>query len=684
MNNTFDQTLPCLQCVGPWWSENDRRILFCHLNKMFSFNDGYLATLPAAKYKVGDEDLCLSNSDINNEYARFSKDNEGKRSTCNKIRNFKFSFGKINPHICYLCPFSKTYKNYNQSHEYRLIYYFLNDINLDFKAYISKNNTTVDTLFDSYYPAYIDKVLVDAFPFSMIAQFVLDKESNAYLSAPSDFKNELNDMCKKIIIEQVRYVRLKDKYEVNGLSYKDEIIKAGANAFDMLLNSNAKTRLDIDDRMVVRLFNIVKDRKSYIPKAKSEYHTLLKGKSTNLFQTNIDNYISALQQKQSTEDLLSKELTSLEDDSFKSNPELDKFVANINCISPEKITTTLPLSIISNYEHNLLTEKFKEMNEDNNFKYNKEDYTFYKSYYSIISSDDIYVYGSDAIENDSNILKAFIQDAAYISIESACLKDIKGILMMNPDGDLIFYSIERYGPKLIRDIADSNILAFTSNIYYLCRYLYKNKVYNFNLKDVGSALSLAKRQITKGINDISVDHFPDCMKHFKELYDKSIGSLSKEDLDHLYRLEKYYSLLCSDGDNTPFDGLPELCSFNDSLHLNYFYNTSFQPLVKGTYIHLKCKKPESIDSNFLHNHFMDICIDLNNHISFTSGTIHILNIGPQEILLYLTGSPYDIQKAQLYLSSSIRRVFNSVSFQEDHIQIEETSNNIFSNLDKKD
>ena len=60
MDYFFEDSLPCLQSVSPWWSETDRRILFCYLKAIFNLESDYLSDHQAAVYSDNGEERRLS------------------------------------------------------------------------------------------------------------------------------------------------------------------------------------------------------------------------------------------------------------------------------------------------------------------------------------------------------------------------------------------------------------------------------------------------------------------------------------------------------------------------------------------------------------------------------------------------------------------------------------------------
>ena len=125
MNIFSDSTLPCLQAVAPWWTEVDRRQLFGLLLMIFPFDAGYLASLPASRYMDGSDQYALDAQEIRKSFHVLKDMNGSKKCSCARIRSQEFSFGKLNPRFCYLCPYSGTYRNHSKADERRFLYHIL-------------------------------------------------------------------------------------------------------------------------------------------------------------------------------------------------------------------------------------------------------------------------------------------------------------------------------------------------------------------------------------------------------------------------------------------------------------------------------------------------------------------------------------------------------------------------------
>ena len=113
MEQLNNDILPCLKAVGPWWTNEDRRLLFCHLLSIFDFDADYLATIPSLVHYDSDNSNLLDVASIDSDYRLFKKSLSTKKINCSCIRKISLSFGKFNHRLCFLCPYSTTYKNSN-------------------------------------------------------------------------------------------------------------------------------------------------------------------------------------------------------------------------------------------------------------------------------------------------------------------------------------------------------------------------------------------------------------------------------------------------------------------------------------------------------------------------------------------------------------------------------------------
>lgn len=695
MENYYDdKTLPCIQSVGPWWTEVDRRILFCHLMKIFQLEADYFSSLPAAEYISCGETYHLNETEIQNEFQAFLREN-GK-SSCPRIRNISFSFGKLNPRLCFLCPYSSTYKNQNLNDEYRFIYYLIKNKNVCLSTYIDNDKLKVENIFISHFPVYINNILVDSYPFSLIAEKFLGMSPGAFIDSQADSINQILILVHENIDKRIKYLRIKDLVMEYYPNYQTAALLAADNAMHYLEENNCNTRYAVNESLLKRLFNRLKDRKPYVTKKPYKYlceevsltdpvlfesYTLKNSENEAIDNTDEKSecekpmngiFLDTHDKAAITENVIcDNPLSIFEDDNFRSLHVLDNIIINQetseNKLSTNEVPDVIP---VSPAKHDHISNQNKLFDKPNN-AYELE---HFKDYYTLDTCDDIFVYGSAGSENDNVILNAFIADTEYLCMEPVFYNKMTGVLMTNPSGDKLFYSIRDYGPKPLRTIADNNTPVYTSNRYYLSRHLYINKVFKLNIKDVSIAKTLLENKPVKGIKDITLTPWPDCMNKYQQLYIYFITRLSEEGCVHLHRLEKYCSLLCADGGKVPFTNMEYLCSIPHAASFDYLYNSECMPKFSGLFLYIRALiKVDSLNVDNITKTYIDICIDLDKHMPFASGNIYILRLNENGILFYIWGNDIEIQKMQLYLSACARRCFSSISYEENSVVLEEKS-----------
>lgn len=164
-------TLPCLQSVDENWSAEDRLLLFYYLKRIFGIEYDYFATLPCCHFQSveGNENRMLDVDAMNKFDASIV--GESKRITCMKIKRGAFSFGGMNERVCYLCPYSGTYKNENENYEKEVLYYQHGFYLLS--SYLEREGVKLEKVIKSHYPVYQNGILKDALPLLSIANLFL-------------------------------------------------------------------------------------------------------------------------------------------------------------------------------------------------------------------------------------------------------------------------------------------------------------------------------------------------------------------------------------------------------------------------------------------------------------------------------------------------------------------------------
>lgn len=674
MEKYYDDILPCLKSVGSWWTEPDRRLLFCHLLMIYPFDEEYLSGIPAATYYEGVERCVMSEHIIRNSLQVFKKVNGTKKCTCAGIRNLEFSFGKLNPRVCYLCPYSGTFKNMRQADERRFLYHLMTADNRSMSSYLELEQKKIEDVFLSYFPVYVNDILVDAYPFLFFAEWFLLKESGYYKKNEMISRKELLDKVYKDIEQRIPYLRIKELVEREQPNYRESVKKAADEELEALERENFATR-PINELMMIRLFRILESKKKYVHKKPSEYISRNQGPfAPNLFSSSLllkENAEAV--RKEATEP--ENPLIHLEDEDFKKLPDLDEIlISGRSEIKTDSCVDNIGIDRMDNEEERIkdvlnkspedtlaLTElELKDVEETGCKKHNE---AFRKAYHIEDGMiEPLFVYGRSEKKKEDALLNVFINGSEYFSMEPAEYHGVTGLLLMNSDSDYIFYSIEQYGAKPIRAIADQGKLIYTSNIYRLGRYLFRSKVYKIIMKDVGIALFLFKNIKAQSLSEISHLEFPECMKEYKEIYCDSLKNLGTEQRVELDDMEKYTTLLCADGGRPPFQGMDSLCYIHNSVEYEYLYRAGMHPDHDGVFLFLRAfLKDKEMDKSLLKELYMKTCIELSHKVQFYDGSLQILDLSDKGILLYVMGNRLFIQKVQLYISACARRAFSDMS-----------------------
>lgn len=685
MPDNNQKLLPCIQAIGPWWTERDRILLFCFLKSIFNLESEYIASLPQAKGSDENGPFHIEESVILREYECFKKNIGGKKASCPRLKEQSFSFGKMNSRLCSLCPFSREFKNNKIEEEYRLFYYFLvNKTSL--KEYFG-DMTLIKDVFRSYFPACVNNVLVDAYPFSFIMEnvFEMDFFQEGFSDDVLTSDKLLLDAVHKKIERRIPYIRIKNLLMDYNPGFSSDIISSADSALKKLMQDNAETRVP-GDLLIKRLFSLLKDRGAYTPMPASEYKIRNEGllKST-IFQKGIPG--KAVQKDISPLELLTGKMSG----SGLRNLDAECIAMAEQFSSVQKQETTPVLNELpSSTTVSVVTHT--EKNEDKSCRDGVPDAkivgedritkvpfknNIFSHFYEITDSSSVFIYGSTGNISDEAIYEAFLEDIAFLCMEPALCDNQKGVLLSN-GREKIFYSISDYGPRAIRKIANMEIPVYTSNIYMLCHYLFRKKVFNLNLKDVGIAFSMKTGEEVKGINDIVSTAFPECMDMYENIYLDCKASVPAEKKRTIELLENYTSLLCSDGNDFPFENKDAICRQDASASFSYLYEESNLPLISGKYLSVRAINNSGESGAMLKQQYMDTCIELNDHVPFVHGNIYILKSGTDGLLLYVTGSGSQIRKIQLYLSSSARRIFAS-SKPENPVVLEEKEQSYFLN-----
>lgn len=683
MKDLYTNILPCLQTIGPWWTESDRRTLFCHLLKIFPFDAEYLSTLPAAIFLEDNDARHLTAIEIQSEYDFFCNSVGRTKCTCPNIRKLRFSFGKLNPKVCYLCPYSSSYKNQHLNYEYELVSIRLHNLDMELPFEVPEPDPNQESIFRSFFPIFINDILIDAQPISLLAHRILKKENIGISFAYQDYISYAYIMTKRDISQRLQYLRIKDHINQYYPDYQNELTASVDHFLNTFENHYCNTfkastaMKEIFDQL------LISQNKKYTPIDPSDFYSMdIQTFNSSLFDFQAHKCISNSSTEGSIDfnttyhntetsnahvsDYVNQGFTlgSFINDDLCSRPTLDDTIisamANNYYASPEQSG----ISVHTCFESG-------DQQRDNCTTHNTE-FSLFKEFYEYHATEDVYFFGSEATDSNNTIFKAFIENSQYLCMEPVIHDESQKLLILSSSGDMMLYSIEQNGPKAIRLIADRSIKIYSSCAFYLNYYLIRNRIFKMKVFDVGLAYSFSKNSCIQGLSSFPGSTIEDYMHLYPSIYEEARSILSEDGKKQLLRFENYSSLLCSDGTSTPFKNLDKLYEGFELNNFKYTYTTDHKPIQSGIFHWIKV---DSNNTNYPDNSFimlyMDTCIALNKVCPFSEGHIYILNMSENGMLLYITGNQYTTQTIQQYLLSNIRRCFASLSIENEALVIQE-------------
>lgn len=691
MDYFFEDSLPCLQSVSPWWSETDRRILFCYLKAIFNLESDYLSDHQAAVYSDNGEERRLSSIEITNEYNGFKKEVSDKRLSCSRIKSCDFNYGKFNSRICYLCPYSRQYKNLKFFDERRILSFIINRNDCSIQSLKNSAGITIDRLFKSYFPVFYKGCLVDAFPLSIIAKEFESLSAGSFQDEQQRTKEDIINKVHTFFKESRTYNKKTSCINEHIPDYESVILDSIKLCFSYIEESTENNR-SVHLPHIRRIFNTLNDDTKYIPKKPSQFNilentfddvdvhkyfeleelslaeSLTSSESTNINNsnkpiTNVDKDIVPDESSSIKQPI--NILSEFEDDNFKSLEVLGLVSEHID--SKAEGITALPLQHISHNKQNREKKNVSKLQvvEKNNIL------DKFLDFYNIDEVENIFEYGTAENSNDAVIFSVFLEDNSFLSMEPAIFHSKKGILILNSREEKVFYCISDYGPKPIRNLSALKIDIFSSSCYHLYDYLFKNKVYKLQLHDVGMAYSLYTGKSVKGHRDLSDKTFPQIMNYYPLIYSSSTKELRDEQLKLIERLESFIPCVFSDGSKPPFMELNKLCVMKDSVSYDFIYNNE-APVIDGMFLGIKTSlKTSGTECVDLKTMYMDTCIDFNKRYPFHTGNINIIHMDSRALIFYLTGPISEIKKMQLYISASTHRCFSTALVDESNYIVEE-------------
>lgn len=671
-----NETLPCLNSVAPWWTEPDRQMLFCYLLKIFPFEAGYLAALPASTYIENGSLQKIKAKDIEKECIAFCETNKNTKYSCAGIRRINFSFGKLNPHICFLCPYSSTYKNKLSNEEHRMLYYMLQASSHTLKDFLTESKNTSENIFRSYFPVYVKNILIDAFPFSMIAKNFEDTPENKYCDDTRSFTSEMLQRLNTAADQKIKYQRDKEQYIQLDPCYYETVHSCMEAEFRAI--ENIQPEIAVINMMIVkRLFRVLSSASAkYSPKKPEQFN--YEGKNliapklfeSTPFESKTKESEKEYQDSLSKESVKMEESTSLEnfeDAYFKNLPSIDSLEENTSehmsevmiaiASKPYIQETPKALKDTGNSKKAFSTCKAKSDHVPGKKTYdNKSLLPEYPDFYHITNSASFFR-SEDNDETTQALIFALTSESAFFCMEPTVCNNIEGLLVMNSEKDFFFYPLELYGPRFLRAVSNQTPI-YTCSTYALSRYLHRNKVWGLALFDIAVAKSIEAPSKAFDMKTIFGSYsIEKNMPLYPDIYHKSLKNMTENQRRQVRQYEQFIPLLSSNGYKPPFENMKQLYSQINSLYYMYLYQSE-SPTQSGVFLHMNVSfKNYMFEKNKWIELYMDTCINYNKYIPFYEGHVFLLNLDEYGILLFATGNEYNLQEARLFLKSCTRRIF---------------------------
>ena len=684
--NDYTKNLPCLQSVGPWWSEKDRRLLFCYLLKIFPFDADFLSASDAAAYIIDGTEHRISSIEIKNDFESFMKKRKSVICTCTALKRCTFSFGKLNTNICHLCPYSNSYTNHFIADECRFISYVIKFDPLQLSGINAKLAAGSTEAFVSQVPIYIDKYLIDTFPMTIIVEPFINGHSNFETKSTEEFFQHVREEIRSGTSKRISYLRLKHAIADYYPDYQELVLSSAYLFFEDIINDCHSIR-SVAPNSVRNLYNIFSTscNKKHNKKPSSFYDEEQSAVSRKIFVLHtIDeeegkveiveaDELFPLSNNQNELDMEQVDpLTELLDVDYQALPSLEDHL-----LQPESDMSSYSLPDLP-VDSKIKVQSFRESFDNSPISVSNKDIVapeelaFFQEFYPITEYENIFIYGNGEIQSDNGILTAFTTNCTYLCAEVVKTENYLALLLINHIGEQLLYPLDLFGPKFVRNIANLRIPVYSSNRYFLSLYLFRNKVYKLNILDVGLAYSLMHNTPACGISTFQRGGLINSMNSYPELYEKCSAYIGENGRMQLKRFEDYSSLLCGDGENAPFRDMPRLYKSFALTNFQYSFDGTCIPIREGVFMQIRVTHINfDITEYELIQIYMDACIALNTKCPFCEGLVHILKMNKDGILFYITGNIHRRRTTQLYLSSSIRRAFSMVSTFEEAINIEE-------------
>ena len=670
MEQLNNDLLPCLQAVGPWWTDEDRRLLFCHLLSIFHFDASYLSSLPASCRNLSDGETRLSVSDIEMEYRLFQNTHTNCKINCSRIRKISFSFGKFNHRLCFLCPYSTTHKNSNRADEARFLYFIMNHSSTSIETYLSTNDSELSTYFSSYFPLHINNILVEAYPLELLVKKFYGILPGYFLEEPYQSRQLLINKLYQDIKRKVTQLHVISYIKHLYPDYLDLVAKSLVNVVKSIEYENYNTRPS-NEILIRRLVKLLAEPTKIKIKPTTEYLcAIMEPLNPDLFQSKVlfssDNLLE-IDKRYEAPNNVYEFYNAVDSKISHDSNTIDNDIINSDIEAALSAATTLPLPNTDEIElsDSCSCSLYDQFDTDT---------SLFRNFYLLQDIENICILENMNQNELESIFFAMISDTKFLCIEPVLYEDRYCFLICNDSKDFMLYPLATLGNRLLRKISNLSVSLYTSNIYNTGRLLYSNDIFYINFHDVGIAYSISAGDSSKGIKCFSKTNFPTVMYEYPSLYESYLKKCDHDHMELIYLYETYNKLISNDGKNLPFKNIDSLYSMPDSLNIIYKYDNNATPTINGIFLHINAYMNTHMLSNSLLVHlYMKVCIELDRQYPFYRNQFYILKLSNQGILLYLTGTKRKLQMVRLFLSACARRVFSEYSTNESPISFEEKS-----------
>lgn len=707
MENQYPEgTLPCLQSMDEIWTKEDRLKLFFYLDKVFHLGKKYFVSLTQKNMHGSDNVAAMTEQDLLT--CEQSITDVPKKVTCAYLRNVNFSFGCLNKHLCYICPYSGVYKNMYEEKEKLLLFYNLYFDNLE--QLLRNASVKVDKVICSYFPVYVKGVLRDAIPLSIIAEVLTGAAGLiSYMNDPDSFNEQRLYMIAQAMNKRSRaqlrrspyYLHDQELYAKCALDEVKrqymEIVGLDQSQVAYLNPIKPLNKLTVVDRkMEERNFHAISTRGRYVPKKPEEYALSMccekevasvddffqQVPEINVFEKVMDQekvdpeetveYFHIDEDNSDQEQVLLKESDAMIKESEEHASDVPEKAQNQVVYEDNSILTTdiesaldlengKNLDEISFFEFQKMVDSMDgvELAEGIEMKTDKKINLVPEHPGGEIASLPVKekVPGWKYIISDTDLSgkegKDMIDQSRYYCMEIVVEDKVEGVLLMTDKEHFYYYPAELYGNKPLVRIVRSGKNIYSTDAFKVSSYLHKVHVYGAKVKDLSIASEYANRSVT----DIIACPLEQRMKTYADSYKSVISIVTEETKIKIQRMEDFSSLLTSDGMKPPFRGLEKLYERAESLKYESLFRATNVPEKQGCFYwsHVDTRIPDFVSAD-LETIYQDICIRLDQYLNFGEGKAFILNVDRGGILFYITGNEMFQEDAEGYIKACTRRV----------------------------